>query len=181
MKLFKYENYEVQVEPEALLLKPFAKLLSKHKKDKEMLKTVFAFIYFFSDTRSDYQIFSEQERIERIKQSLGLKDTWQPDDDIKEAIEFYNSFKTESALLLEDTRGAISKLREMLKNIDFTEVDDKGKPIYPLNTLTSTIKVIPALVKDLKEAEIAVNSEIQSNAKMRGGQDKKIFEDGINF
>jgi hypothetical protein len=147
-----------------------------------MLRNVFAFIYFYADTRSDYQIYrNEEERIEKIKQGLGLAEDWQPDNDILAAIEFYNSFKSEAALLLEDTKNAIAKLREAMNEINFKEVDDKGKPIYPLNQLTQTIKVIPSLVSDLKETEAAVNSEIRSAAKARGSQDKTLFDDGIEL
>lgn len=184
IKLFKFENYEVIVEPEALTLLPFKRIVEKRKKEKkeEDIKNDLAFIYFFSDPRSDYQYISDKStRIESIKQGLGLKSTWKPDDVIEQAIEFYESFKSESALLLEDTRFVIEKLRQSLREIDFNQVDDKGKPIYPLNTLTSTIKMIPSLIKDLNEAEKALNSEIASNAKMRGGQEKTVFEDGITL
>ena len=182
MKLFEYSNFELKVDPEALLLKPFSLLADKYKKDREMLRNVFAFIYFYADTRSDYQIYrNEEERTEKIKQGLGFKEDWQPDDDILAAVEFYNSFKSEAALLLEDTKNAIAKLRTAMNDINFTDVDDKGKPIYPLNQLTQTIKAIPSLVKDLKETEAAVNSEIRSAAKARGGQDKTLFDDGIEL
>lgn len=180
IKLFKFENFEVKIEPEVYLLEPFKKIKERNKKDENKTKTELAFIYFFADPRSDYQyILDKSARIESIKQGLGLDSKWKPDEVINQAIEFYESFKPESALLLEDTRFAIDKLRQALREIDFNQMDDKGKPIYPLNTLTSTIKIIPSLIKDLNEAEKALNSEIASNAKMRGGQEKTIFEDGI--
>lgn len=180
IKLFKFENFDVRIEPEVYLLEPFKKIKERNKKDENKTKTELAFIYFFADPRSDYQyILDKSARIESIKQGLGLDSKWKPDEVINQAIEFYESFKPESALLLEDTRFAIDKLRQALREIDFNQMDDKGKPIYPLNTLTSTIKIIPSLIKDLNEAEKALNSEIASNAKMRGGQEKTIFEDGI--
>lgn len=180
IKLFKFENFEVKIEPEVYLLEPFKKIKERNKKDENKTKTELAFIYFFADPRSDYQyILDKSARIEAIKQGLGLDSKWKPDEVVNQAIEFYESFKPESALLLEDTRFAIDKLRQALREIDFNQMDDKGKPIYPLNTLTSTIKIIPSLIKDLNEAEKALNSEIASNAKMRGGQEKTIFEDGI--
>jgi len=182
LKLFTYENYEVKIEPEVLILEPFKKILNNNKGDEDKTKTELAFIYFYADPRSDYQyIIDKSKRIESIKQGLGLKSTWQPNEDIIEAIKFYESFKPVSAMLLEDTRVAVDKLRQALREIDFNQVDDKGKPVYPLNTLTSTIKLIPSLVKDLNEAEKALNSEIKSNAKARGGVEKTLFDDGINL
>ena len=90
---------------------------------------------------------------------------------------FYKQFKPVSALLLEDTRVAVDKLRQLLRNIDLTEVDDKGKPIYTLNTVTATIKQIPSLVKDLDEAEKAIAKEIMESDKVRGAQEKSMYED----
>jgi len=71
---------------------------------------------------------------------MGLPSSWKPDKLVIEAMEFYNKFKPASALLLEDTRYAVDKLRKLLRDIDLAKTDDNGKPIYTLNTITSTIK-----------------------------------------
>ena len=89
--------------------------------------------------------------------------------------------QTSSSLLLEDTRLAIDKLRQFLKDVDLNKCDDKGKPVYPVNTITSTIKQIPDLAKSLVEAEKAVNKEIIEEGRARGGNNKTLFDDGINL
>ena len=183
IKLFKYEGYKVVISEEALVLKPFKKIWDRDKsKDKNKALQELGFIYFFCDPRSDYQyIVDDTERAEAIIEGEGLSKKWVPDKTVKEAMEFYNSFKPTSALLLEDTKFAVEKLRNLLRDIDLTETDDKGKPIYTLNTITSTIKQIPGLVKDLDEAERTLNKEVINNSKMRGQGEKTIFEDGIEF
>ena len=129
------------------------------------------------DPRSDYQYLTDTEdRAKSIIEGEGLKD-WSEDNLLKEAMKYYASFKTTSALLLEDTRIAVDKLREMLRNIDLTKLDDKGKPIYTLNMVAATIKQIPSLVKDLDEAERAIAREIVQNDKVRGSQEKSMYED----
>ena len=110
-----------------------------------------------------------------------MPSSWKPDKLVEEAIEFYNKFKPTSALLLEDTRYAVDKLRKLLRDINLEEKDDKGKPIYTLNTITATIKQIPLLIKDLDEAERTLSSELQQKGKMRGQGEKTIFEDGLNI
>jgi hypothetical protein len=136
------------------------------------------FIYFVCDPRSDYQYLVDLDtRMESVKQGEGLPNDWAPDQVVKEAMEFYSSFKPTSALLLEDTRFAVNKLREHLKNLDLAAVDDKGKPIYTLNTITATIKQIPDLIKGLDEAEKAVTSDIREMSKARGNHEKSILED----
>ena len=64
------------------------------------------------DPRSDYQTYLDRdERMNQIKLGEGIKESWQPDDKVKEAMEFYASFKPEAALLLEDIRKSIAILR----------------------------------------------------------------------
>ena len=92
-------------------------------------------------------------------------------------MDYYKSFRPTSALLLEDTRTAVDKLREALRSINLTDVDDKGRPIYTLNTIVSTIKQVPSLVKDLDDAERAIAKEIVQNDKIRGSAEKSMYED----
>ena len=183
IKLFKYEGYKVTISEEAILLKPFKAIWNRDKtKTKDRALSELSFIYFFCDPRSDYQYLVEDtNRLEEIKKGTGMPSNWKPDKLIDEAIEFYNKFKPTSALLLEDTRYAVDKLRKLLRDINLEEKDDKGKPIYTLNTITATIKQIPSLIKDLDEAERTLSSEMQQKGKMRGQGEKTIFEDSLDL
>ena len=179
MKLFKYEGYKITISEEALLLKPFKAIWKRDKSlNKEKALSELGFIYFFCDIRSDYQyIVDEEARMASIKEGEGMPEDWTPDSVILEAMQFYSTFKSTSALLLEDTRYAVDKLRKLLREIDLAQTDDKGKPIYTLNTITATIKQVPSLVKDLDEAERSIAKEIAQSDKVRGAQSKSIYED----
>ena len=143
-----------------------------------MAKQELAYIYFMGDPRSDYQyLLDDRVRNKEVIKGLGMPKGWKPDRIVKHALEFYRSFKPVSAGLLEDTRIAIDKLREMLRNIDLDERDDKGKPVHTLSSITQTIKQIPALVKDLDEAEKTLSKDIIAEARARGSQSKGAFED----
>ena len=178
IKLFKYEGYKLNISEEALLLKPFKEIWQRDKsKSKDKAFQELGYIYFMSDPRSDYQyLVDEEERSKAIKEGEGIPSSWKPDKVVLDAITFYKSFKPTSALLLEDTRFAVDKLRKLLREI-LTKVDDKGKPIYTLNTITATIKQIPSLVKDLDEAEKALSKELIESGKVRGSQEKSMYED----
>lgn len=179
VRLFKFEGYQVTVDPEALALAPFKALWQRDKsKTKNIAQQELAFIYFMDDPRSDYQyIVDEEERAKEVKQGLGMPDKWEPDNVVKRARDFYNSFKPASAGLLEDTKVAVNKLRQLLRNIDLEEKDEKGKPVYTLNTITATIKQIPGLVKDLDEAERTLSKDIIEESRARGSQSKSLYED----
>ena len=181
MKLFKYEGYNLTISEEAFMLKPFKDLWKRDKsKNKEKALQELAYIYFMEDTRSDYQIYIDrEERSKQVKLGEGINEDWKPDKLVTDAQEFYAGFKSESALLLEDIRVAITKLREYIKTIDLSATDDKGKPIYTLNTYTATIKQIPELITSLDEAEKSIHKDAVVSDKVRGSVEKAMFEDDL--
>ena len=178
MKLLKYEGYKVVIEPELLTLKPFKQIWTRDRTiNKDRALAEIAFIYFMADPRSDYQyLVDEKERMEAIKEGEGLPPKWQPDRIVTEAMDFYMSFKPISALLLEDTRFMVDKYRKRLKAQEFDDLEIKD-----LKEVGALIKQIPPLVKDLDEAEKALNSEMKSSGKMRGSGEKTIFVDDLTL
>lgn len=183
MKLFKYEGYKVVISEEAFALKVFRQIWNRDRsvnKDKAIMEL--GYIYFMIDPRSDYQyLVDEEERSKAVIEGEGLPNNWKPDKAVTEAMQFYSRFKPTAALLLEDTRVAVEKLRKLLRNIDLQETDDKGRPVYTLNAITATIKQVPSLAKDLDEAERALASEMRNEGKMRGQGEKTIFEDNLDL
>lgn len=183
MKLFKYEGYKVVISEEAFALKVFRQIWNRDRsvnKDKAIMEL--GYVYFMIDPRSDYQyLVDEEERSKAIIEGEGLPSNWKPDKTVTEAMQFYSRFKPTAALLLEDTRVAVEKLRKLLRDIDLQETDDKGRPVYTLNTITATIKQVPSLAKDLDEAERALASEMRNEGKMRGQGEKTIFEDNLDL
>lgn len=181
MKLFKYEGYNLTISEEAYMLKPFKDIWKRDKsKGKDKALQELAYIYFMEDSRSDYQIYvDKEERSKQVKLGEGIPESWKPDKMVTDAQEFYAGFKSEAALLLEDIRVAITKLREFIKTIDLSAVDDKGKPIYTLNTYTATIKQIPELITSLDEAEKSIHKEAVMSDKVRGSVEKAMFEDEL--
>ena len=184
MRLFVYEGYKVKISPEALVLKPFKKLWERDKSaDKARAQTEFGYIYFWADPRSEYQyIVDDEDRSEAVKEGLGLPKKWVPDKTVSDAIALYQSFTTTAAMLLQDTRYAVDKLRKMLRDIDLNQTDDKGKPVYTLNTVAATIKQVPLLVRDLDNAEKYLNEQLKDTEAASGNVEMGILDselDGI--
>lgn len=183
MNLFKYEGYKVTIAPEALLLGPFKALWARDgSEDKATAAAELGYVYFMADPRSDYQFLTDEgERSKAVKSGEGLPPKWRPDAKVKEAMAFYKTFVPTAALLLADTRVAVDKLRKLLRDIDLNAVDDKGKPIYTLSTITSTIKQVPSLAKELDEAEKTLAKEMKKEGRMRGSGEKTIMEDTLDI
>lgn len=175
MRLFKYEGYEVNIEPEALLLQPFKAIWDRDKtKSKDRAKNELAYCYFIADPRSDYQYLIDiEERHKEIIKGLGFEKTWKPDKLLKDAIKFYDNFKTTGALLLEDTKGAIDQVRKILRTFDLSQSDDV---IRDSKDLVAMVKMVPSLVKDLEEAERTINQEMAISGKARGSIPTSILD-----
>ena len=176
MRLLVYEGYNLTIDPMVLTLKPFKAIWVRDKTEKkDRAISEIAYIYFMEDPRSDYQyIIDRDERSKAIKEGVGLKSTWQPDGTVKEAMKLYASFKTTSSLLLEDTRALVDGYRNKLRDLtsDMSELDVKD-----VKELGAIIKQVPSMVKDLDEAERALAKEIAQSDKVRGAQEKSIYED----
>ena len=176
MRLLVYEGYNLTIDPMALSLKPLKTIWNRDKTEKkEKAISEIAYIYFMKDPRSDYQYIIEREKKSKAsKEGEGLKSTWQPDATIKEAMKLYASFKTSSALLLEDTRALVdgyrNKLRDLTSNMTNLDVKD-------VKDLGAIIKQVPAMVEDLDEADRALAKEMALSDIVRGAQEKSIYED----
>lgn len=176
MRLFKYEGYKLTISEEAMLLKPFKAIWKRDRtQNKEKALMELGYCYFMEDPRSDYQfIVDREDRSAQIKLGEGIPESWNPDEVVIQAMEFYSSFKTTSALLLEDTRVLVDGYRTKLRAItsDMSELDVKA-----VKEIGAIIKQVPSMVKDLDEAERALAKELAQSDKVRGAQEKSMYED----
>ena len=185
MHILEYDNFQVKLTEESLLIKPIRDLYNADRtKTKEKFMQQMSVLFFMVDPRSTYDyLLDDNDRLQAIIKQEGLPKDFKIEGKLKDAMEIYKKHCiTTSSLLLQDTKIAIDKVREFLRNVDLTLTDDKGKPVYTINSVTSAIKQIPQLAKDVLEAEKMVAKEIEEEGRARGGNDSKtIFEDGINF
>ena len=184
MHLIEYDNYEIKISPEALLVKPIREIWEKDKtKNKESFLSQMSFMFFMIDPRSTYSYITDlAERADEIIMQEGLPRDFQPTEELKKAMEIYEKHTiTSSYALLEAAKIAVDKVGKFLKEVDLNTLDDKGKPVYTINSITSAIKQIPQLAKDLVEAEKVVAKEIEEKGRARGGNNKTIFDDGFDI
>ena len=73
-------------------------------------------------------------------------------------------------------------MREFLRDVDLNKTDDKGKPVYTIQSVTTAIRQIPQLAKDVLEAEKAIAKEIEEQGRARGGNENlHVMENGIDL
>ena len=185
MHILEYSNYQILPTQEALLIKPIRKLYNSDKtKNKDTFLQIMSVVYFYVDPRSSYNyITNDEDRLQAIIKQEGLPKNFTITKQIEEIIEEYKKHCiTTSFLLLQDTKLAIDKVRQFLRDVDLNKVDDKGKPIYTIQSVTTAIKQIPQLAKDVLEAEKAISKEIEEQGRARGGNENlHVMENGIDL
>lgn len=182
MKLVEVKDYIVSPTQEMFYCKCFRELWEEDTSpNKEIFFSQLSYIYYMYDPRTTYDEFEDlEERSQKIREQEGFpKYVHLKSKLMDRCIEVYKQkTMTTSAALLQDTKVAVNNLRRLLREMDPSETDDKGKPKYPINQVVSAIEKVPQLARTLVEAERIVNKEIEEQGRVRGGQDKTIGEDG---
>lgn len=183
MYLFKYENYNVTIDPEALLIKAFRDIWQRdNSEDKSIASLELGYVYFMEDPRSDFTQFTDKEtRSTAIIQQEGFPSEWSPDEKVLLAQEVYaNLSQTTSSLALKDCQIAIEKIRAFLTNFDLNERDEKQKLVMPINQYTQSIKLLNQIAEEVYQTEKKIAKEIEEEGRLKGERMKTLLDDGIS-
>lgn len=167
MKVFDLKDDEVIISPEILTISVFNEIWSSDKsKNKKNAYNDFKYIYHLCDFNSPYNNYSEEKRIQAIKEEvLGQKD-YNPSEKVKQASVVYKSLKESPIERLYN--GVKNKIEDITKYLNENEFTDE--------TSQTTLKVIDSvskLVGQYKTLEAAVKADKETlNVKIRG--DKKV-------
>ena len=133
----------------------------KTLKGKELAAT-----YFYTDHRSPYAVYSDEEKANKI--SLDLKVKFTPK--VHGAIKKYKTLSETSAIkLLKSARASVTKLEKYFRTIDLQILDDHGKPIYHAKDLIANLSNMSKVVNGLDELESIVQKHQQKDNPNRGG------------
>lgn len=162
-----------------LLIKEFKTLWDKDrnkcKEDKtgnERLRAFkeFTYIYLMLDFKSPYYKYLEQEKHEAAILDSGLTD-----EDLKnpEFIDAYNKYQeilySDPILsLIKTAYRTLYKTQVFLDSIDFTEIDDMGKPLYKPKDVMLDISTIGKMREALNELEEKHKNSLSADSNVRG-------------
>lgn len=178
--LFELENNTVKFAPILLTIKEFKKLWARDRTvEKKQAVAELSYIFFMIDYKSIYRSYDEEERKERIIEDLvdGNKINLK-DEDLLAAIEKYKELIiTPSIALLDDAECAIFKIRKYFREVDLTELDDKGKPIYTARDLIANVKSVGDVAEALRKTREQVEKEQNELGRVMGNETIAMFED----
>lgn len=183
MRLLEWKDYQVQVSPEALLVRPIRKLYNADRSaKKEKFFQQMSYLFFMIDPRSTYSYITDpEEREKQIKMQEGLPDDFVPSKDLEEAMEAYSKHViTSSSELLAASRIAASALREELEQTKtlLAERTDKGQRVTKAGEVMALLERLMNMVPKLRQLEKQVDSDIYENTRAKGNE-TAMFEDGI--
>ena len=185
MRLISFENYELQVAPEALLIRPIRRIYNADRSErKEKFFQQLSYLWFMTDPRSSYSyILDYDERSKAIIEQEGLPEDFKPSEFLIEAMRIYSKLTiTPSQKLLTSAIKAADTVSKFLENPDIlTEEDDKGRPKYQVSSITAALKNVEGIVSTLQNLQRKVDQELEdADGKARGSQELTVGDVGID-
>lgn len=142
--------------PYILTIPEFEKLTSKE----------LAFVYFYTDYKSPYAFYENDERRIKLEEDLKVKAT----PKILGAIKKYEELsETHAVRLLKAARTSVHKLERYFKDIDLTLTDDNGKLVYSAKDLVANLKSVGDVVEGLNTLEELIIKNAEKDSPNRSG------------
>jgi hypothetical protein len=182
MNIFQIENNIVIPTTEALLIKPFKVLWDrdKSKKKEQAIKefSYIEFMYSFKKTNPfiNYEPFN---RHRKICEHVFDDSKYIPDASVKSAANVYDEIQNESSLSLRFYRSlvkAVEKLIKFSEDVDLTERDNRGAPVYTPSHITQITSKAYDTLKQLSLMQQKVEQELYESNKTRSNREINHFE-----
>lgn len=183
MKLIRYEDYQMKVADEALLIRPIRRLFNADRSErKEKFWQQMSYLFFMCSPQSTYSyILDYDERHRTIVEQEGLPEDFRPSEMLVEAMKIYKQHTiTVSQKMLESALISADKVSKFLRDVDLHEEDEKGRPKYQVSTITSALKNVEGIVSTLQNLQKKVDQELEEQGKARGTQELTVGDIGLD-
>lgn len=191
MKFFIFDNAANSLridESSILLVKEFKDLWdqgrNKCKEDKTGKERIRAmkeltFIYLMLDFKSPYFQFVERDKYEAALADSGLDESDLKDPVFIAAYNKYDQIQNADPILslIKTAYNTLFKMRVHLDNIDFTDTDGDGRPIYKPKDVVADLASIAKMRAQLQELEETHKKDIMAaESKVRGDAEVGLFD-----
>ena len=122
------------------------------------------------DFKSPYFKYLERDKHEAALADSGLTEKDLADEDFRAAYHKYREMQEEDPILalIKTAYHTIYKMRVHLDNIDFSETDADGKPIYKPKDVIADLTSISKVRSELQTLEELHKTNQEAAAKVRG-------------
>ena len=170
------DKTEAHLDPYLYEIEDFKAMIRRDKgmkgdhdgRKKLKTKKELAYIYHMNDYRSPYASVDSSVRYDKVVEDLFADYDWQPDEIVKKAEQKYNELtETHMTKLLKSARNATKKLEQFLNDVDLTERDDNGKPVYSAKDLIDNLTKLGQVSKGLDDLEEQVKKAMETQGKIK--------------
>lgn len=179
-------TFEIEIVPELLVTKNFKEIWERDKSsDRAIAKAELAFIYYMSDVTSLYfvidDVVTRQKQIldDGIIPELSDNDKWKPDVKVLACIKYVQEVQENDEIIatFKTARRTVGKMRNYLETLDFTKTTKQGSLLNDPKTVSSVLKDLRNLTKELRQAEIDVYTNQSKEEEFIGNQQKSYLEE----
>ena len=182
MEIFIFDNATNTLrinEYSILLIKEFADLWDiernkckedKSGKDRLLAFKEFTYIYLSLDYKSPYFAYLEQDRHYAALVDSGLESEHTKNPEFVAAYNKYKEIQESDPILslIKTAHHTLYRTQVFLDSIDFTEIDEMGKPLYKPKGVIEDIASIAKMRNSLIELEEQHKKGLLSQSKLRG-------------
>lgn len=178
MNLLKINGLNIEVNPQALMIKEFRRIWESASSESEA-KEDLAIVYYYAHYKSEYSHWPEPVRFKEIGFDIkGIKE-YRPSIYIKSAAKKFAELQNTPSMnfLIEskETANALSEYYRLLRN----ELVIDGVPNLDLDAskITKALKDTVAIVKNIESLEDKIKNEMEEKEQVTGGTEKFDYED----
>lgn len=181
--LFEIRGQSVLPDPSILLVSPFKEIWDRDtSKDKSIALKELAYCEFMaSPMRSNpFSGYPEKNRSEVIISSLFKGKKWKPDATIHQAVDFIREIQSDGSLTYSyymAARKSAEGMKEFFQNVDLTERNDKGMPVYKPKEITSALIDTSKVLENLDSLQKKVEEDLYDTVKVKSGKTISPFAD----
>lgn len=177
MSIYDVTDGVITIKPEVLNLPGFKEIWGYYKDKGEAYKWL-TYVYYISDFNSPYNIYSPEERTKIINDEFLKDKDYKTTELIEVAIAKYKQLtRTPSMSFLEACLSAMKKLEDYFSHVDYTIMDDSGKPVYTATSVMKNLGDVGKVIESINKVQEKVQREVQNSDSIRGGGDMGKYEE----
>lgn len=178
--LFQIQGKSVLPDASILVIPVFSKIWDRHEDKSVGLKELAYCEFMASPHRSNpFSGYPEASRSDIIIDALEMGD-WKPDEAIHEAIRFIKNVQSDGSMTYSyylAAKNSAEGMKEFFINVDLSERNDKGMPVYKPKDITSALIDTEKVLQNLDSMQKKVEEECFDIIRTRSGKSISPFAD----
>ncbi len=178
MDIFHLEGDIPVIKPQGVFVPELKAIWDKDKSaGKTKAKKYFIYIYHMVNMKSVYADQPLEDRHNTLVRDYFGKKTWEPTKEVTKAMEKYRDLITTPEMrLLQDAVNMANNLSKHIRELNFSEKNEKGDYINDTNKAIGYIKALGPAVESLEKLRLKVEKGINEKNNNRANVELNMFD-----